>query len=248
MATEQPEALQSSALGSKAYWDDAYKREIHNHAANPSDEGTIWFEDSGAEEEMIEYIEMKILDSSNPNRIKTQFNGPARILDLGTGNGHLLFALQDLNLNLRLVGVDYSSSSIELARTIQASRDDACQSIQFEVCDIFAGTDNSWMIHGFDVVLDKGTFDAISLSATPVREDGKQGWELYGECVTNFLRPGAFFLVTSCNWTEEELRKWIESPDLEFHDRVSYPSFSFGGIRGQSVSTVCFKRPLRDKL
>lgn len=245
MAVDEPVALNTSVLGTKAHWDEAYTRELANHQDDSADEGTIWFEDTGAEEKMIDYLGTSDLLEKHPN-------SKTRILDIGTGNGHLLFALQERGIEAELVGIDYSEASIQLARQIQKSRqmyesdehDQIHQDIRFEICDLFDEEYRAWLDDGFDVVLDKGTFDAISLNANAVTDDGLSGWRIYGDCVAKLVRPGGFFLITSCNWTEGELRRWIENQDLVYHDRIKYPSFSFGGVQGQSVSTLCFRRPL----
>lgn len=51
-------------------------------------------------------------------------------------------------------------------------------------------------------------------------------------------------VVTSCNWTDEELNTWFcgEESILEVYGRVEYPVFKFGGQTGQSVCSVCFKK------
>ncbi|KAJ6020560.1 S-adenosylmethionine-dependent methyltransferase [Penicillium herquei] len=101
---------------------------------------------------------------------------------------------------------------------------------------------------GFDIVLDKGTFDAISLAG-----DAKETrvCERYPDIVRRLLRKGGFLMVTSCNWTEEELVKWFTGPvgsaegevdRLVVWGRVEYPRFRFGGQEGQGVCTVCFQR------
>lgn len=100
---------------------------------------------------------------------------------------------------------------------------------------------------GWDVVLDKGTFDAVSLSS---QRDGtgRRICEGYRDRVLQLLRPGGVFLVTSCNWTEAELKGWFEGREqseagrLEQVGRVEYRSFSFGGVKGQTISTVCFMK------
>jgi len=43
-------------------------------------------------------------------------------LDVGTGNGHLLFALRDAGWEGYMLGVDYSAASIRLARQIGQKR------------------------------------------------------------------------------------------------------------------------------
>ena len=120
---------------------------------------------------------------------------------------------------------------------------------------------------GFDIVLDKGTFDAVSLSDEVVTKTGKGETETkaskiiqqricerYPGIARRLVRKGGFLVVTSCNWTEEELVRWFTGPDevdenedanedrLVVWDRIEYPRFRFGGQEGQGVSTVCFKR------
>ena len=97
---------------------------------------------------------------------------------------------------------------------------------------------------GFDIVLDKGTFDAISLA-----EDAKETnvCQRYPDIVRRLIRKGGFLVVTSCNWTEEELVKWFTGPgdssdSFGVWGRVEYPRFRFGGQEGQGVCTVCFQR------
>ncbi len=65
---------------------------------------------------------------------------------------------------------------------------------------------------GFDVVLDKGTFDAISLSSTRDAA-GRRLCESYASRVVPFMKSGiGILVVTSCNWTEEELVCWFTDP------------------------------------
>lgn len=200
-------------------------------------------------------------------------------LDIGTGNGHLLFALRDAGWEGHMLGVDYSAASIRLARQIGRRRLSAAAGtseigesvtedtssiddiddiedqevvgcnfpVQFEEHDTLNPTPLPQMpTDGFDVLLDKGTFDAISLSSE-TDSSGRRICELYSHCVLPLLRLNGIFLITSCNWTEEELRSWFEkeatgSHRFKFHDRVKYPSFTFGGQKGQSVVTLCFKK------
>ncbi|PHH79192.1 hypothetical protein CDD83_3892 [Cordyceps sp. RAO-2017] len=97
---------------------------------------------------------------------------------------------------------------------------------------------------GWDVALDKGTFDAVSLSGG--RDgDGGRLCEGYAARVRDLVRPGGLFLLTSCNWTADELVRWFAAPpDPAFAvvGAVPYRSFDFGGVRGQAISTLCFRR------
>lgn len=98
------------------------------------------------------------------------------VLDLGTGNGHLLFSLLEAQEELpsdaldprRLCGVDYSSASIDLARAIAEKRGDGCESIVFDEADL---RDHERVARlkqdanageGWDIVCDKGTVRVIN--------------------------------------------------------------------------------------
>jgi hypothetical protein len=114
--------------------------------------------------------------------------------------------------------------------------------IVFEQWDLLSEAPGSWLGDGFNVVLDKGTFDAISLM--PHSGSPPHPCEIYREKVTALIKPGSFLFITSCNWTKEELLDWLacEGSQLEFYDEAKYPTFTFGGQTGQSVVTVVFRR------
>jgi len=240
--------------------------ELENNNASPEDEGTIWFSDSGAEEKVIDYLEdladegilFKLSEANGEG--KNEWVQPTSFLDLGTGNGHLLFALRAAEWRGQMLGVDYSAASIKLARQIEWRRvqerpdSEAVESstpISFEEHDILSRTLPSQMLRGgFDVVLDKGTFDAISLSS---ERDvaGRRVCETYCSSVERLVRDGGLFIITSCNWTETELLAWFGSRDasevgaFKLKDRIKYPKFTFGGQTGQSVVTLCFEKKHR---
>ncbi|KAI5283866.1 hypothetical protein KEM54_001776 [Ascosphaera aggregata] len=227
-----------------------------------SDPGTSWFTEHNAPEKVVDF-----LCSSNfplaPENLPSSMNQSTCILDLGTGNGTMLSHLRrEGGFTGPMVGVDYSLQSVELARRLHADDDD----IRFEVWDVFDRSRNAeehdWYPRdkqGFDIVLDKGTFDAISLSAKEIEvgenENGslakRRLCDLYPEISRRLVRKGGYLVVTSCNWTEEELIAWFTKPGasegkggdvLTVFDRVEYPKFRFGGCEGQGVCTVCFQR------
>jgi hypothetical protein len=131
------------------------------------------------------------------------------------------------------------------------------KTVDFMVWDVLAGPISAVSVDppssssfdssvaGWDVVLDKGTFDAVSLSDQKDKS-GRRICESYRGRVLRLLRTGGVFLVTSCNWTEDELKGWFEGGEegvegqLRQVDRVEYRSFSFGGVKGQTISTACF--------
>mmetsp|Transcript_5233 Transcript_5233/g.21570 ORF Transcript_5233/g.21570 Transcript_5233/m.21570 type:complete len:107 (-) Transcript_5233:1331-1651(-) len=93
----------------------------------------------------------------------------------------------------------------------------------------------------------------------------------YAECAAAALGDGGAFVITSCNYTADELRGFFEAPRrnrsrassdsggapeeeapacssswrFEYVDQIRYPTFRFGGAQGAAVSTVAF-RLLRD--
>ena len=160
-----------------------------------------------------------------------------------------------------MLGVDYSPQSVQLARRVAAEEEVAGNPlIVFEEWDVLNGDPATVLQHpdlpasigeggGFDVVLEKGTFDAISLSD---EKDGKgrRLCEGYRESVLPLVKKGTgLFVLTSCNWTEEELKSWFVTKEaeedgdgFEVASRVEYRTFSFGGVKGQTISTLCFRR------
>ena len=193
-------------------WDEVYKTENVNYQAN-DDEGVIWFEESNAEDRIMKYIE----DVLEVPKDTTTF------LDVGTGNGHLLFTLhEDGGFEGKMMGVDYSERSVELAMAIADERGIEERNVEFRCVDVVRDdlTSRLGMEGGWDVVLDKGTFDAISLSAERLG-DGRSLAEGYVERVAGAVKEGGWLLVTSCNWTEEELKeKMLGKGGLVYHGRI----------------------------
>ncbi|KAF8543980.1 putative S-adenosylmethionine-dependent methyltransferase of the seven beta-strand family [Trichophaea hybrida] len=228
------EHLNPSELGTKEHWEQAYHNEIQNFLENPNDEGVIWFEESDAEGRILRYLNTLPLSPST-----TSF------LDVGTGNGHLLFELLEDGYTGAMIGIDYSPASVTLAKTVAKGRG-VEGSTQFEVVDVIKDdlASAAWVPDaGFEVVLDKGTFDAISLSDETL-PDGRRIVECYPGKVAGVLKKGGWLIVTSCNWTEEELKRRIEvrCEELKWFGRVEYSNFTFGGQKGQTICTICFQK------
>lgn len=235
-------------------WDALYTTELTNHATNPADEGTVWFDDSDAESKIVDFLAATCPRHPDHSTPSSPSSGPVdlgldpettKILDLGTGNGSLLLSLAAAGWGSggRLLGVDYSPESVRLAKEVQDARDeDTGVEVEFRVWDVLNGDLDAVGAGAWDLVLDKGTFDAVSLSGERDAA-GRRICEGYGERVVRLLRVGGKFLVTSCNWTEEELGGWFnEAGGLRRVGRIEYPSFSFGGVKGQTISTLCFER------
>lgn len=214
--------LPHSKLGTREYWDEFYNTEIRNFSENPEDTGECWFDDCGAEDRMVQYVESELAPG---------FDESTKILDLGTGNGHLLFSLRESEVPGQFLGIDYSHTSVKFASKIAKSNPDL-EDIQFKAVDFIS--DPKWNgAEQFDLVLDKGTLDAIALSTIP------NAPQKYVECVLPLIKQnGGRFLITSCNFTKDELVKLVGLPVA---DEISYPSFVFGGQKGTPVVTLIFE-------
>ncbi|KAJ7274277.1 S-adenosyl-L-methionine-dependent methyltransferase [Mycena haematopus] len=219
--------LQPSKLGSKEHWDHVYHTELANFQEH-GDEGEIWFGVQSVDK-MVKWALEHVPPSQNPS-----------ILEVGSGNGTLLFALADAGYNPSLLcGIDYSPDAVTLARAIGAASESGGDAITFAECDFLTADPPS---DTWDLLLDKGTFDAIALAEKG--PDGKSPAARYPARVARLLKPGAHFLITSCNFTEDELRASFETPEtgLVYHSRIQHKTFTFGGKSGSPVSSVAFTR------
>ncbi|XP_035752480.1 EEF1A lysine methyltransferase 2 [Egretta garzetta] len=198
-------------------WDAAYKRELQTFQ-DIGDAGEIWF----GEESMFRIIrwleKQKVpLDSS--------------VLDIGTGNGVLLIELAKSGY-VNLTGIDYSPSAIQLSEKVREK--EGMSNIKLKVEDFLAP---SAELSGFEICIDKGTFDAISLN--PDNAVGKR--KQYVRSLCSVLNPEGFFLITSCNWTKEELLNEFRE-GFEILEELPTPKFCFGGRIGNSVTALVFQR------
>ncbi|WEW60446.1 Protein-lysine N-methyltransferase efm4 [Emydomyces testavorans] len=274
------------------YGDDNVQEDDDDEDDDDDDDpGTSWFAEHKAPEKVLQFLTSEGFPLAPCNIAATATTSGADdggggeqpcILDLGTGNGSMLRLLRSGGFAGEMVGVDYSERSVELARRLGVDGGKGRGGeIRFEVWDILAagergsgGDDDGisaleWFPvrkGGFDIVLDKGTFDAVSLSGEQVVEEEEEGGdgdgdaagrkrvvrrvcEMYPGIARRLVKRGGFLVVTSCNWTEEELVKWFAhvagedgGDGLEVWGRIEYPNFRFGGVEGQGVCTVCFRR------
>lgn len=243
----EEEALPESKLGTKEHWDQVYQREVANFH-DIGEEGEVWF-GHDAVMRMIHFLEQYYTD-----QVDAQSEAPT-VLDLGTGNGHLLFEMLDspeLELDAsRLVGIDYSSASIQLARSIGAKRANGCEKILFSTSDLLDPSSVATLhqlphdkLHasapGWDLVCDKGTLDAIALSSQPV--NGLLPIDSYTTAVSSLVKPDGIFLITSCNFTQHELEARFTARGFQVHHVVPTPQFSFGGAKGSTTTTIAFRK------
>ncbi|XP_030060599.1 EEF1A lysine methyltransferase 2 isoform X2 [Microcaecilia unicolor] len=178
--SESEQLFPPSRLGTKEYWDDAYKRELQTFQ-ECGDYGEVWFGEESISR-LIRWLK------------KQKIPLDTAILDIGTGNGMFLTELVEDFLNL----------SSDLSE--------------------------------FDIGFDKGTFDAVSLDP----ENAVEKREQFVMSLKHVLKPEGFFIITSCNWTKEELLHHFRE-GFEFVEELPSPKFSFGGRTGSSVTVLVFK-------
>ena len=194
-------------ISSIASWDSVYQEELANFE-DIGDEGEIWYvipKDSiipptqpfnflyrfGAEtvEKMVEWSLENIPPSSN-----------ASILEIGSGNGTLLFGLLDAGYDPeKLSGIDYSPGALALSTKIAQTRGGSM--INFSECDFLKDDppipENSRLANRIDIwdlILDKGTYDAIALGQKD--DQGCSPAINYPGQVARLLKPGGHCLIT----------------------------------------------------
>lgn len=250
------EALPESKLGTKQHWDEVYEREVTNFN-EIGEEGEVWFGED-AVMRMIKFLEKYFTETIAGTFSSEEGAKAPTVLDLGTGNGHLLFEMIESSADLEevidpshLVGIDYSAASIELAKSIGAKRGGDCERVHFSTADLLdaasvqslrsmpskqlGAEEEAW-----DLVCDKGTLDAIALSSQPI--DGKLPIDLYSNAVTALVKKNGIFLITSCNFTEEELKTRFTSREFEVEQVLPTPSFTFGGAKGSTTTSIAFRK------
>jgi cyclopropane fatty-acyl-phospholipid synthase-like methyltransferase len=127
---------------------------------------------------------------------------PARsptVLEIGSGNGVLLTALVEKGYDPNLIqGIDYSHGAVQLAKKVASTRGELFSQITFNTCDFLHEKVPTLRQQNttFDLVLDKGTFDAIALAEK--HPDGSSPCDLYLRQLFPALSSGGYFLIT-CN-------------------------------------------------
>lgn len=273
---EDTSTLPSSRLGTQEYWESVYQREVRNFTSD-GDRGEVWFGQEAAGT-MLAYVRAKYRDRAGASS--------PTVLDVGSGNGQLLFSLcgvrdededsedddEDEEGNVspthitaarNMCGIDYSPASIRLCQDIARAKSKdwpfeeqySPEHIQWKQCDVLdqeqvrevssgAGARGD----GWDIVLDKGTLDAIAL--TPVDDvDDKAAspatpLERYIRALEPLTHAGGLLLITSCNFTSEELIAKLTARKAFTHIETlpAKRQFQFGGVKGSTTVCVAFRR------
>ncbi|XP_046369486.2 EEF1A lysine methyltransferase 2-like [Haliotis rufescens] len=216
--------FQSSELGTKQFWDDVYIRDLDNYN-NSAEVGDIWF---GEESQMrvVRWLEEDCED------VDTQ----DAILDLGCGNGMMLVELHREGYR-DLTGVDYSETAVQLARNIADK--EGMADIKYETADLTTDVREGALTcrcGHYKMCVDKGTYDAISL----IPDNALTARRTYQENIKHLLRADGLFVITSCNWTCEQLEEFF-STDFSLESVIPTPTFQFGGKTGNTVTSLVFK-------
>ncbi|KAG5893660.1 hypothetical protein JTB14_028814 [Gonioctena quinquepunctata] len=208
------EELDASELGTREYWEGRYKEEIDNFSSR-GDPGEIWFG-----EDIVDRI-ISWMESSD------YVKKDSKIVDIGCGNGMLLIELANEKYS-NLTGLDYSENAVKLSQKIAEKQN---LNIQYSRCDILEGLQDT-----YDIIHDKGTYDAVSLS-----ENAKENRSKYIENVHRNLKTEGILIITSCNWTQSELEEQFRGKFGRLAI-IPTPQFKFGGKVGNVVTSCVFKK------
>ncbi|CAK9295431.1 unnamed protein product [Gordionus sp. m RMFG-2023] len=216
-------------LSKVEYWNEFYQEEIQNYNDH-KDQGEIWFGKINLKK-IIGWIEKT-----------NMINYESFILDIGTGNGVLLIELFKKGF-INLYGLDYSVKSIILAESLAKDED---TNISYNHCDFldFDNLQNKYKNILFDLCIDKGTFDAITVNkskeeACIIFQDDKIDSYIYS--LQNILKQEGLFFIISCNWTRKELLAIFDKTFRMIED-ISASLFKFGSQLGNTITILIFKK------
>lgn len=215
-------SLNPSEIGTQDYWESTYKTDLDNYRSTGNLDDT-WFGQKSI---------ARLLKWIKSNGAKHDLNTDSSILDIGTGNGALLFELEDCGYK-NLVGVDYSSAAIQLCKILCSDKDSKAV---FHEMD-FLSDQNSLKSEKFNLCLDKGTYDAIALCP----ENPLEKRQLYRSNLLKLCDSEGLFVITSCNFTKDELLKDF-SEEFQYLEQIPTATFQFGGVQGNKETVLVFKK------
>lgn len=204
-------------------WDTVYSREVETFE-DLGDVGEIWFGEDTMEK-VVAWID-SCEDVQHENSI----------IDVGCGNGMMCIELHKLGYT-DLTGVDYSECAVMLAKSV--SRNEGFEDITYEVGDLIRDIDQNpctCLTRKYKVVIDKGTYDAISLKP----DDPLLARQAYKKTIKHLMNKDSLFSLTSCNWTKDELVDFFKE-DFTLHSQIPFKTIQFGGQTGSTVTSLIFK-------
>ncbi|XP_054712988.1 EEF1A lysine methyltransferase 2-like [Uloborus diversus] len=217
---EDRESSSECALGRKEFWDDFYSKELENFHTF-GDVGDIWFGKKNVDR-IVNWL------------LQNEVGKKSSILDVGCGNGYTLICLGKHGFE-DLAGIDYVENAILLARNVAKENN---IKVKLEAADFLQPSSSSNILnHTYDIIIDKGTFDAVSLNPNENESKKKQ----FCKQVNHLLSQDGYFLLFSCNWTKEELLN-IFKDFFSLYDEIEIPSIGFGGKTGQTVTAIILRK------
>lgn len=232
-----------SELHKLSYWEEVYQGEKENYEeANIQPEE--WFEENC--DKIINWMSNHFSEEEKKEQVA--------ILDVGCGNGLFLHKLHQRGFG-NLCGFDFSASAIELAKKLfvgcggegeedsHINRGEDPTDVYVQVLDIYNIEDeikeNSKLKKKYKLINDKGTFDIFFMN------DKAQE---YFKHVSFFFQVDTLFCLTSCNACKEELLSIVNHFNetngkfqLTLFDEIRYESITFGGVKGQIITTLIFE-------
>ena len=197
------------------------------------DEGEIWFGKA---------VERRVIDWIKNNFKTTRNDSEPTILDLGCGNGHFTLKLMEAGWK-NVAALDYSEKAVELAKKLVGFDSENDRIFKADILN--PSTLPAKHYNAYDLIVDKGTFDAISLNPDFEGLEKISKTKVIADTFKNTLKTlltaeDSLFIITSCNWTSQELEH-IFGPEFKPVGEVTHTKFMFGGKSGQDVSTIIFK-------
>ena len=211
-----------SKLGTQEHWNQAYQQEIEQFKNNGNELGDIWF-GKDLQKRLVNYIINHFPDKT------------IKIFDVGFGNGVFLYKLAK-NDYINLYGIDYSPDSIQFAKMIIESKEKKYdKKFNINLCCEDINTKNKIINEKFDVIHDKGSFDAYMMNKDNTLEN-------YHNYIKSYSKNGTTFIITSCNNTRDELKsKFPLEKGFQYVEEIKNKTFVFGGQEGQQQATQIYK-------
>ena len=193
---------------------------MKNFAQN-GDEGEVWFGEDSLDR-VLKWFERQNIPKETTS-----------VLDIGCGNGITPIHLCAEGYK-RVYGVDYSASAVDLARKVASKRN---VNPIFEEADFLERNSAELLRKKYDICLDKGTYDAVSLCP----DDSKGKRLKYAENLNEILSDEGIFVITSCNWTQKELVEHFGQL-FALEEVIPTPQIQFGGIVGNTFTILVFRK------